>query len=271
VKHLDLFSGIGGFALAAKWAGWKTISFVEIDAYCQKVLKKNFPDVPVVSDIRNVSRESFSERPDIITGGFPCQDISLAGKGAGINGKRSGLWLEMHRVICELRPRYVVVENVAALLNRGIDRVLRDLAASGYDAEWTIFSACTLGAPHTRERVFLVAYPSSNGFGDDSGNESSQSTPSGYQSTPQQQIIGREFAITRQSCCFSGRKTLFSDTTPFGILPWATEPRMDRVANGIPHRVDRLRGLGNAIVPAVAYEIFRSINDAGQDAITPAR
>ena len=188
---LDLFSGIGGFCLGLERAGMRTVAFCEIDPYCRRVLAKHWPDVPVYDDVRTLTaarlmadatawrRSTRTSRRateriangeqrtgpstercgiDVICGGFPCQDISVAGKGAGIGGERSGLWSEYARIIGEVRPRYVIVENVAALLGRGLERVLGDLAALGYDAEWHCIPASAVGAPHRRDRVWIVAY-----------------------------------------------------------------------------------------------------------------
>jgi len=158
---LDLFSGIGGFSLAAEWV-WgdelEIVAFCEIDKYCRKVLNKNFPSVPIYKDIKELDGEAFKDI-DLITGGFPCQDISVAGKGAGIEGARSGLWSEMHRLISHIRPRYVIIENVPMLTVRGGTRVISDLAEAGYDAEWQIVGADDVGAWHRRKRIWIVAYP----------------------------------------------------------------------------------------------------------------
>ena len=166
MKVLSLFSGIGGLDLGFEWAGFETVCFCEIEEFPRKVLHKHWPNVPIIEDVRNVTKESVPGRIDCIIGGFPCQDISYAGKGAGIDydlseqeGTRSGLWWEYWRTIRELRPRYVVAENVSALTNRGLDIVLGSLAQIGYDAEWQIVSAASVGAPHIRERIFIVAYP----------------------------------------------------------------------------------------------------------------
>ena len=160
MRMLDLFSGIGGFALAAHsvWDDVEITGFCEIDPYAQKVLKKNFPDVPIYEDVRSLNGEDF-KNIDLIVGGFPCQDISIAGKGAGIKGKRSGLWTEMHRIISEVRPRYALIENVPMLIHRGLERVLCDLAQIRYDAEWQIVGADDVGAWHKRKRIWIVAYP----------------------------------------------------------------------------------------------------------------
>jgi len=161
LQHLDLFSGIGGFSLAAQMVGGiETRQFVEIDPYCQKVLAKNFPGIPIHDDIR-----TYSAKPgdfDLITGGFPCQDISCANpNGRGLEGERSGLFFELMRIVRECRPRYLVLENVAEMLRKQRGRimgtVLWELSQGGYDAEWQTISAASVGAPHLRERVFIVA------------------------------------------------------------------------------------------------------------------
>jgi len=164
-KVLDLFAGIGGFTLGMeRTGGFETVAFCEIEEYPQKVLKKNWPYVPIYPDVTKLTCETLEAdgiRPDVITGGFPCQDISVEGKGAGIDGERSGLWSEIARLVGEIRPRYAIMENVSALLRRGLDRVLGDLAEIGYDAEWHCITAASVGAPHRRDRIWIVAYPNS--------------------------------------------------------------------------------------------------------------
>ena len=151
LRLLDLFSGIGGFSLGLERSGgFKTVAFCEIEPFCRRVLAKYWPDVPCYDDIRTLTAERLAADGvgvDAVCGGFPCQDISVAGKGAGIAGERSGLWREYARIIGELRPRFVIVENVAALLGRGLGDVLGDLAALGYDAEWHCIPASAVGAP----------------------------------------------------------------------------------------------------------------------------
>jgi DNA (cytosine-5)-methyltransferase 1 len=160
----SLFSGIGGLDLGLEWAGFETKWFCEIEEFPQKVLKHHWPEVPIYNDVREITADTVIP-VDVIAGGFPCQDISWAGIGRGIDynlseqeGTRSGLWWEMWRVIRNLRPRYVIAENVPALTHRGLDIVLGSLAQIGYDAEWQTISAASVGAPHIRERVFIVAY-----------------------------------------------------------------------------------------------------------------
>lgn len=167
----SLFSGIGGFDLAAEWMGWRTAWFSEIEPYAASILAKHWPDTPNHGDITKI-RGAQVEPVDLLVGGFPCQDISLAGKGAGIEGERSGLWSHYARLIDELRPRWVVAENVSALKNRGLYRVLQDLHALGYDAEWHCIPASAVGAPHQRDRIWIVAYP----HADDAGLEGRDGT-----------------------------------------------------------------------------------------------
>jgi DNA-cytosine methyltransferase len=156
----SLFSGIGGFDLGFQRAGFEIKWQVEIDPFCRRVLEKHWPGVKRYSDVRHLHAPE-PAWVDVVCGGFPCQDISDAGKRAGIDGERSGLWAEFARLIRELEPRYIVVENVAALLGRGLSRVLGDLAESGYDAEWDCLPASAVGAPHRRDRIWIVAYADS--------------------------------------------------------------------------------------------------------------
>src|SRR5262245_27648851 len=279
---LDLFSGIGGFSLGLERAGMRTVAFCEIDPYCRAVLRKHWPDVPVYGDIRGLTAARLSHPAglrcqwsinaagqggsewsspitgagvDVICGGFPCQDISVAGKGAGIGGERSGLWSEYARIIGEVRPRYVIVENVAALLGRGLERVLGDLAALGFDAEWHCIPASAVGAPHRRDRVWIVAH---------AAGERGQS---GFcQNRPF--VNGHQLAYSGADVADAGEPRLSpSECAPIlgagrAIAEcgwWRTEPDVGRVANGVPARVDRLRALGNAIVPQIAEIIGRAI------------
>ena len=169
MRVLDLFSGIGGFALAGQWV-WgddhEIVGFCEIDKYCHKVLNKNFPGVAIYEDIQQLNGKDFNNI-DLITGGFPCQDLSVAGRGKGLIDEetgektRSGLWFEMLRIISEVRPRYAIIENVPMLTLRGGTRVIEGLAEIGYNAEWVVIGANDVGAWHTRKRIWIVAYPDS--------------------------------------------------------------------------------------------------------------
>jgi DNA (cytosine-5)-methyltransferase 1 len=162
LRVLDTFSGIGGFSLAARWlGGFETVQFVERDPYCQGILRKHWPTVPIHDDICTFNPEPHSA--DIIAGGFPCQDLSQAGKGAGLAGSRSGLFYELMRVVRLVGPRYIVLENVAAITYRGMDDVLGALAEAGYDAEWTCIPAAAVGACHQRDRWWCVAYAKGSG------------------------------------------------------------------------------------------------------------
>jgi DNA (cytosine-5)-methyltransferase 1 len=185
---------------------------------------------------------------DVLCGGFPCQDLSYAGRGAGLDGERSGLWIEYARLIRELRPRYVIVENVSALLARGLGRVLGDLAACGYDAEWDCIPASAVGAPHRRDRVWLVAYPG----GDDGGPwGQGRPTPSG---------AGESVAVgALQVADADGESQGWPAIARPERHQWLVEPNVGRVAHGIPARVDRLRSLGNALVPQIAEWLGRRI------------
>jgi DNA-cytosine methyltransferase len=157
MKHGSLFSGIGGIDLGFEMAGIETSWTCEIDDWANGLLQKRFPNATHYRDVQEIGKDNL-ESVDIISGGFPCQDISTAGKGAGLDGKRSGLWFEMWRIICELQPRWVLIENVANLANKGGARVLHDLAEAGYDAEWQVISAKDVGARHLRKRLWIVAY-----------------------------------------------------------------------------------------------------------------
>ena len=382
MRMLDLFSGIGGFALAAETV-WRDeldlVAFCEIDPYCHKVLNKNFPQVPIHEDIKILDGTAFKDI-DLLTGGFPCQDISVAGRGEGLSGDRSYLWFEMLRIIRDVRPRYALVENVPMLTSRGGTRVLADLAEIGYNAEWTIISARDVGARHLRKRIWIVAYPgketgnvsdsASTGTGqndrrvrtgtggtnggkntekasgnipnsDNSGSgtsryetdkdrqkenkgreEFTQSEPSGHSTKVSdttvkrlQGTIGEEHERTGerpakrsgevsdtdsygkerdkskdrkrrgslQVCTEVSnsnsqrlqRSEETGDTQEEGKEPqdqfltrlsrgetyWETEPNIRRVANGVPSRVDRIKSLGNAIVPQVATVIMQKIKN----------
>jgi DNA (cytosine-5)-methyltransferase 1 len=274
LKFGSLFAGIGGIDLGLERAGMQCAWQVEIDDYATRVLTKHWPDVPKFRDVRSVGAHNLPA-VDCIAGGFPCQDISSAGQRAGITGTRSGLWAEFARIIRELRPRYVLVENVAALLHRGIDRVLGDLAALGFDAEWHCIPAAAFGAPHIRDRVYIVA---DAGRGWRSHQElctgRAQLGRSGADAADAQVARVGQLAARQQGQQAApadpnrrGQATANANIKPeIGFTAprqehsyWRIEPDVGRVAHGVPARVDRLRGLGNAVVPQAAEFVGRLI------------
>jgi DNA (cytosine-5)-methyltransferase 1 len=313
----SLFSGIGGFDLGLERAGMEVIWQVENDPYCQKVLAKHWPDVPCYGDVHDVGAHNLAE-VDVICGGFPCQPVSQAGKQRGQDDER-WLWPQFARIVGELRPRYVLVENVPGILIRGLGDVLGDLAELGYDAEWGCVSAASVGAPHLRKRIFIVAHADSD---DRRGRSSSKpqkrrtrvehggggtgqyerKTDSdvahreregleghagdGDHSHESRRLKARPDRPTGEGCLprgevadatVTGRETRRGNgmgddkRSSMGDRQsarscgkegghWAVEPNVGRVANGVPNRVDRLRGLGNAIVPQVAEWIGQRLN-----------
>lgn len=275
MRVLDLFSGIGGFSLGLERAGMETVAFCEIEDYPREVLKKHWPKVPCYKDVREVTGDRLKKdgiAVDVITGGFPCQDISVAGNQAGIGeGTRSGLWSEVARLIDEIQPRYAIMENVTALISgdsgRWFGRVLGDLAEIGYDAEWHCIPASELGAHHHRDRIWIVAYPNKSngrqGSGRKSGSQKSSSlrknVPNPDSDRLQRSAIsgGSEKAgpgIIERSQITRAYSENRGDR---GV--WSIEPGICRVANGVPSRVDRIKCLGNAVVPQIPEIIGHAI------------
>ena len=227
----SLFSGIGGIELGLERAGLETAWFIEKNRYCRAVLRKHWPSTTIYDDITQVDFRSLP-RVDVLSGGFPCQDISNAGPRTGIKGSRSSLWKNYLKAIIALRPKYAIIENVSALTQRGLDTVLCDLAAIGYDAEWHCIPAAAIGAPHKRDRIFILAYPNIE--------------------RPQKQQPKEEPRV--------------DEIRPYRISvrqDWGTsypsETFIRRGVPGIPRRVDRIRSLGNAVVPQVAQAIGEAI------------
>lgn len=262
----SLFSGIGGLDLGLERAGMRVIWNAEVDPYCCRVLKKHWPDVPNLGDVTAIDWSSV-ERPDVICGGYPCQPFSLAGGRAGEDDARH-LWPYVSDAVRVLRPRYALLENVAGHLSLGFGRVLGDLAEIGYDAEWDCIPAAAIGAPHQRDRVFVVAYPegqrcewsmpgASPSFGalpqglgpvadaNSSPRDGSRSASEALPGLPPVERLGRRSSSTNRRA-------------------WPSEPDVGRVAYGVPSRVDRLRGLGNAVVPQVAEHVGRLILEAAR-------
>jgi DNA (cytosine-5)-methyltransferase 1 len=313
----SLFSGIGGIELGLERTGnFRTIWVCENDGYANAVLKKHWPDVPNLGDITEIKWEEI-EKPDLICGGFPCQDISVAGKGKGIkHGKRSGLWKEYANAISVLRPKYALIENVPMLAKRGLDIVLSDLAEIRYDAEWFCLSAADVGAWHRRERIFIISYPCEFGCMEFEGQQKKVQQPEkqgiqrkesgqsimpeslyGNQNVPnsdssgyihrqaeiqptetrkyaqRESLPGSPYVPHTQSLGIQGLRPGGEQITfPYAIKEvsmrhrqrnretiWATEPGMGRVVNGVPNRMDRIKCLGNAVVPQVAEAVGEMI------------
>ena len=323
MKLLDTFAGIGGFSYAAEKlvGGFETTQFIEINPYCQKVLNKHWSHVPIHDDITTFTAKA--REFDIITGGFPCQDISVAGLQKGITKEtRSGLFYELIRVIRMVRPQYVVLENVAAILNRGLDIVLRELSEAGYDAEWAVISASSVGACHRRSRWWLVAYPNDNGSPSAEkcgfNGETSDRTQKGQNQTSQSErssesknseVIQQATEFTdsngkrlqrrllqfnkelqetghiRQKDTLSSPDTdstrTQSDRTRETKPVWSnaffnskkrrtlnpdwrryvSEPSLCRGDDGLRGRMDRLKALGNSVVPQVAAIPLQRVKD----------
>lgn len=330
---LDLFAGIGGFSLGLeRTGGFRTVAFCEIDKKAQRVLNKHWPDTPIFDDVSALTKDLIDETVGtpihVITGGFPCQDISLAGKGAGLDGERSGLWFQFHRLIEEFQPRYAIIENVSALRSRGLEVVLGGLAEIGYDAEWHCIPAAAVGAPHRRDRVWVVAYPrqlcgrrvepqqgsnwgdtiasghgpqgsagdmanprisdradaqadsqraDANGFGSHrtAVNVEGSAEP-GYEQVGVVGSLGEILADRLRARLegHAGNGAEFREpqqdgsTGPQGVRGgghpswwWEVEPDVGRVADGVPNRVDRLKQLGNAVVPQIPQLLGEAILD----------
>ncbi|MDC5529516.1 DNA cytosine methyltransferase [Acinetobacter baumannii] len=338
MNELALFAGAGGGVLASYLLGWRTVCAVERDAYAAQVLAQRQNDgileaFPIWSDITTFDGKPWQGIVDVISGGFPCQDISSAGKGAGIEGERSGLWSEMARIIGEVRPRYVFVENSPMLVSRGLTRVISDLAQMGYDAQWARFSASNFGAPHIRDRIWIVAYArcqrgeagtsqtlrskseipkwtNANNMGSNISNTQSfrcqkNGLPFGAKqeksmfginskdvantksirleqtreckSSSEKWLAGCGHELSDTNCerCKQVEQRVFSRTQREGTSDpsqhssfarrgewWAIEPELGRVADGVAHRVDRLKAIGNGQVSIVAKCAFEFLGGA---------
>tara|TARA_R110000868_G_scaffold175255_1_gene412204 strand:- start:9 stop:881 length:873 start_codon:yes stop_codon:yes gene_type:complete len=279
LKVLDLFSGIGGFSLGLERAGMETIAFCELDKACHKVLKKHWPNTPIYDDIRTLNGTNLQNTVDVICGGFPCQDISFAGKGKGLSGERSGLWWEFHRLIKEIKPPWVIIENVAALRSRGLDKVLGSLAEIGYDAEWHCIPASAVGAPHQRDRIWIVAYPQRNGLPaasvarsiektvrQESARQNNTFDAAGASSVPaacanvaNADVVGTQIPLERRH---SSQQVLRGTSEAWRVTVgqcWSIEPNVGRVVNGVSNRSHRIKQLGNAVVPQIPEIIGKAI------------
>lgn len=304
-RVLDLFSGIGGFALGLEAAGMETVAFCEVAKAPRALLAHHWPEVPCYDDVQTLTADRLAAdgiSVDVLCGGFPCQDLSYAGKGAGLAGERSGLWFQIARILRELRDagrpvRVVILENVSALLGRGLGVVLGDLAALGFDAEWDCIPASAVGAPHRRDRIWIVAYARGQqheGFGDAFRRALASELPNAFLANTTCELrdgsrtvaeqdwrlglangcqavadtdrerLERQRAnadqVRRQGSVLgsSGLRHRAGDRQGW----WATEPAICRVAHGVPNRLDRLHGLGNAVVPQITEIIGRAIIQA---------
>lgn len=243
MQFISLFAGVGGIDLGLERAGMTCVAQVEIDEFCQRVLKKHWQNVPKYKDVLDVGKHNLPTAK-VICGGFPCQDVSVAGKRAGLEGHRSTLWSEYYRIICEIRPKWVIVENVIGLLsaNQGgfFTKILREISEAGYDAEWFTIRASDLGAPHQRERVFIVAYPNGNRLEKNTDNHE-LCDASIYQG------VARRLSKV-------GGTSVWDTTRPIGCRPMG-------VGDGISARLDKfgIKAMGNAVVPQVAQVIGETI------------
>jgi DNA (cytosine-5)-methyltransferase 1 len=292
--HIDLFSGIGGFALACRWAGIETIAFCEIEKYAQRVLRKNFSGIRIFEDVRQFPATEFRE-PFLLTGGYPCQPFSQAGKRRGAEDDRH-LWPSMFGIIRTSRPTWILAENVAGHVTLGLDEVLADLESEDYAVQPIIVPACAVDAPHRRDRVWILANAKSHGLQGRTQSKDGEryfkqdgttDKPSGTSSGDSSRILGNATSKLGDECGKykeTSRRQIPELRNASRVKQWRTksiqselvtaecgnrwsaEPNVGRVAHGIPRRVDRLRGLGNAIVPQVAYEIIKAMIEADESA-----
>lgn len=253
LNTISLFSGIGGLDLGLERSGhFKVVAHSEIDNYASGVLSKNFPDVPNLGDITKVDLKAFQDRVgnvDVIVGGFPCQSVSIVNRFYS-NVKdaedKSGLWREFARAIKEVEPNYVIIENVKGLTKRGLDRVLSDLADLGYDAVWSCVPAASVGARHIRWRLFILAYSNSKRFQEQWGRTATR----------------KKYAtIERGGAILEALRVSIANRAEANADFWKAEPSVGRMADGVSKRVDRLRCLGNAVVPQIAEAIGYAIKN----------
>ena len=294
--HIDLFSGIGGFALACMWLRIQTIAFCEIEKYAQRVLRKNFPGIRIFEDVRQFPSTEFRE-PFLLTGGYPCQPFSLAGKRRGTEDDRH-LWPSMFGIIRTSRPTWILAENVAGHVTLGLDQVLSDLESEDYAVQPLIIPACAVDAPHRRDRVWILGNAKKQRVNErnrgcnenrelqisepgnasreiafaDSEYERREQCEHEKQSRYKKRLSQRDCSFATDSNNARRVEQWRSESVQSELVTaeceyrWSAEPNVGRVAHGIPRRVDRLRGLGNAIVPQVAYEIIKAMIEADESA-----
>jgi DNA (cytosine-5)-methyltransferase 1 len=266
MNELALFAGAGGGILGGKLLGWRTVCAVECESYAASVLAARQNDgvlqaFPIWDDVRTFDGNAWRGVVDVVSGGFPCQDISVAGKGAGIIGERSGLWTHMARIIGEVRPRFVFVENSPALLTRGLGVVLGDLASLGYDCKWRVLGAVDVGANHKRDRLWIVANAKRAGarWSSDTRiafdpNQSGEGLEEGESGRPNRDGMANSEIFYAQGLKDGSRQIKFG-----GSGWWGIEPDVGRVVDGVAARVDRLKAIGNGQVPLCAATAWRML------------
>lgn len=282
---LDLFSGIGGFSLGLEAAGMNTVAFCEYDKQAQKVLRKNWPNTPIFDDVRTLNKDLLDAQGikdvGLICGGYPCQPFSLAGERRGAEDDRH-LWPEMFRLVQELRPTWVIGENVAGHITMGLDQVFSDLERENYTARPFVIPACAVDAPHRRDRVWTIAHANSQGKSNGSLNEQWMvENASSRSRRDSESLVGRQNHKTERpqdtdSFTGSSKNAAYSNSTqcqrdssairaraeysdPCSTSRWEPEPSVGRVAHGVPNRSHRLKQLGNAVVPQVVQVIGEMI------------
>ena len=247
--------------------GWRTRCAVEIDAYARSVLlarqaDRSLEEFPIWDDIRTFDGKPWRSSVDVISGGFPCQDISSAGKGGGLAGKRSGLWFEMLRVIDEVRPRFVFAENSPHLRVRGLGTIIQELASLGYECRWCVLGAWHVGALHRRDRMWILAHANGTAVREQSGRRGRQSWEDSsftFWDGEKRRMADAEGSRRTKHCSALGGEEEHAISRVSGW--WSTEPDVGRVADGVAGRVDRLRAIGNGQVPRVAAEAFKVLSD----------
>ena len=293
MNELELFAGAGGGILGGQLLGHTPVCAVEYDAYARSVLlaRQNdgtFPPFPVWDDVRTFDGRPWRGVADVVSGGFPCQDISVAGRGDGLEGERSGLWREMFRIICEVRPRFAWIENSPALVTRGLDRVLCDLASGGFDVRWTVLGAADVGAHHQRDRIWILAHARGDRCGDGeiqyidelgfnskahSGNDGakvsmahansmrelqpqgSQQDERGWAGNCGKDVAAADSAQRQRNECTQRGPTQYTNTG--GASWWSTEPELGRTTDGVANRAHRLKAIGNGQVPQCRAAAWR--------------
>ena len=288
MNELALFAGAGGGILGGHLLGWRTVCAVEWEAYpasglCARQNDKILPTFPIWDDVQTFDGKPWQGIVDVVSGGFPCQDISAAGRGGGITGSRSSMWKHMARIIGEVQPKYCFVENSPMLTNRGLGAVLGDLAELGFNAEWGVLSAADVGANHKRERIWILAYSNSNSnFREKSGGNGLQNQMEGKlwkKNSPTWQSCGTSNNVgeypmrgyEKADMAYASSKNVERQRKSIGIQEardtfgspswWKVEPRVDRVANGVAARVDRLKAIGNGQVPLCAATAWKLLKE----------